>query len=401
MSKTVTIIGAGLGGLSLAIALGNSPFNIVILEQSDSFHPIGAGIQISPNVMPVFQALGLRDKIIDHGSEVKRAFFRDYKSGEAKLSLPLGALCQNHYTHPYLNMHRADLHDILHAKVNEQHIPIHMGAALRRIETTDKAYKLGTDKGTFHTDIIIGADGIHSRVRQAVFNSPPARFTGQCAWRALVPIDGLKAHIFEQNVNNWMGPGAHIVTYPVKQGSLLNIVAVTENAKWQEESWARPDTPDNLRTAFKDWEPTPQTLLERVETCYLWGLFEHAALPHYHKDRIALMGDAAHAMLPFMAQGAAMAIEDAYALAQCLMAMPDDPAAGLAAYDAQRRPRTQAVQKRSTKNAALYHATRFGARHWRDIKFGLGSRFPNLAMNALHPTYGHDVTQEIYKAPSA
>ncbi|HRO12361.1 FAD-dependent monooxygenase, partial [Amaricoccus sp.] len=211
------------------------------------------------------------------------------------------------------------------------------------------------DGGGHDTEIVVAADGVRSGLRVAAgLAAAPARFTGHVAWRGLVPTAGLPAEAAAPVTRVSMGPGRHLVSYPLRGGSLVNIVAVEERRAWAEEGWTTPADPAELRRAFAGWGGTAGALLAAVEDCFLWGLFAHPPLPRWTAGRLALLGDACHPMLPFLAQGATMALEDAWVLAEALDAAAD-PGAGLAAYAAARLPRATRVQRASARNGRIFH----------------------------------------------
>jgi len=203
-------------------------------------------------------------------------------------------------------------------------------------------------------DLLIAADGVRSPTRSAVFDGEPASFTGQVAWRGLVLADKLPAGMFPNAAQVFMGKGRHVVTYPLRGGSVINFVAVVERGNWTEEGWNIPDVPSNLQAAFSGWCPEVETLLSKVDDTFLWGLFNHPVLPRWSKNRVALLGDACHPMLPFLAQGAVMALEDAWVLADSL-ARAEGPRRGLHDYENRRKDRATRVQNGALRNATAYH----------------------------------------------
>jgi salicylate hydroxylase len=239
--------------------------------------------------------------------------------------------------------------------------------------------------------LAIAADGLRSSVRAARFSALPPRFTGHVAWRGTVPADRAPAELMRPAARVTMGAGRHLVTYPLRRGTLVNFVAVEERGEWVEEGWTREDDPAALRGAFAGWDGAAGALLAAVERCFLWGLFDHAPLPRWVDGRLALLGDACHPMLPFLAQGATMALEDAFVLADCLD-LADDPEAGLAAYEAARLPRATRVQRAAARSGRLYHLPPALARPAHAVLRAASMVAPGALAGRFDWIFGRDVT---------
>lgn len=338
MSKHALIIGAGIGGLTAAHALRQTGWTFEIKEQADAFSEVGAGIQLSPNATRILERLGLLEEIRSHAFEPEAATIRDGRSGATYMYAPLKGFCQRAYGAPYLHIYRPDLHSVL-----ARGLDIELGA---RVD--------GYDPSTF----TIGADGLWSRV-QLQMNGPEAPdFTGQVAWRGLVSANADLRALIPAHACVWVGPGQHVVTYYVRP-DLINFVAVTEQSDWREEGWNLAGHVSELRDCFSGWHPAVTELFSACETVQRWALFDRKPLPKWVEGKAVLLGDAAHPTLPFLAQGAALAIEDAWALAAHA---PD-----LAAYERSRKSRTTKLQNWARSNASLYHQTR-----WLDrVKLGI------------------------------
>jgi salicylate hydroxylase len=352
IGQSVTVIGAGVAGLAVARALALRGASVTVLEQADAIREVGAGLQISPNGACVLRALGLWDALQAASVRAAAVALIDGPTGRLVTRLEVGRLRP---AQGYHFAHRADLIDLLRQGAVEAGVTLHLLHTVDAVDLSGPRPVVLTEDGTrLPTALLIGADGLHSRLRLALNGPEQAFFTGQVAWRALVPCDAGAAPVAEVH----MGPGRHLVSYPLRGGTLRNIVAVEERAKWAGESWSLRDDPMDLRLAFAGFSPRVRGWLDQVEDPWLWGLFRHPVAQHWYQTTshgaAAILGDAAHPTLPFLAQGASMALEDAWVLAAAL-ATHDTPAAGLAAYQALRKPRCTRIVAAATGNARAYH----------------------------------------------
>lgn len=334
-ARPVTIVGAGIGGLTAAIALARRGALVTVLERAGALREVGAGIQISPNAARVLDAVGLTAAFHDVSAPNPSVTLRD-DHGREVLRMDMARLRPGA---DFRTIHRARMVELLESAAREQGVTIRLDSPVTELPDVP---------------LLIGADGLHSRVRLALNGPEQPFFTGQAAWRALVPLEPGA----EPGAQVFMGPGRHLVSYPLAQG-LRNIVAVEERRAWTAEGWSQPDDPANLRRAFAGFGGPVPGWLAQVTSCGLWGLHRHSVAARWHDDRRAILGDAAHPTLPFLAQGACMAIEDAWTLAACLDADPDQPRA-LARYQALRRDRCARIVQAANANARNYHLT--GAR---------------------------------------
>lgn len=350
--RGIGIIGGGIGGLAAALALARRGASVEVFETAPALGEVGAGLQISPNGAAVLAALGLGDAAAAAATAPPALELRDFQSGRVVVRLPLGASSLARHGHPYWQMHRADLLGLLAAAAAAAGAVLHLGqrAAVAGEPEAPRIVAAGRERGF---DVVVAADGVRSPTRAAWFGGDGPRFTGHVAWRGLVAADRLPAPWPEATAVR-MAPGRHLVTYRLRGGSVVNFVAVEAREAWAEERWTRPDDPAALRRAFAGGGPAVASLLAAVDETFLWGLFDHPRLARWHRGRVALLGDACHPMLPFLAQGATMALEDAFVLADALEAA-DSPEAGLAAYAARRQPRAGRVQAAAARNAGLYH----------------------------------------------
>jgi 2-polyprenyl-6-methoxyphenol hydroxylase-like FAD-dependent oxidoreductase len=381
----ITIIGAGIGGLATAICLRAQGAEVTVLEQSEAITEVGAGLQISPNGVAVLSALGLEEGLAKNAVRANAVVLRDHaRSGQVlRLDLQRHAADQAFYF-----VHRADLVDLLATAARKAGVQIRLLQMVNFVEDAARPVVNLANGAKHFADLIVGADGLHSRVRAALNVATPPTFTGQVAWRATVP----NAVNLPNEAQVFMGPGRHIVCYPLRGGALVNIVAVQERKTWAAESWSHTDEAENLQIAFADFQRTARTLLEQVETPGLWGLFRHPVANAWHGERLALVGDAAHPTLPFMAQGANMALEDAWVLADCLY-RSETLALALSAYQARRRDRVTRVVNAANGNAWKYHLRFPPVRRTAHMALRMGGFVaPARMVRQFDWIYRHDVT---------
>ncbi|MCE2565209.1 FAD-dependent monooxygenase [Komagataeibacter sp. FNDCF1] len=362
----VAIVGGGIGGLALACALEQRGIGYRLFERSARLGEIGAGVQMTPNAVKVIRALGLLDGLKQVGFLPDSLIGRNWRSGKTLFRTPLRNACEQLYGASFFHVHRADLHELLLSGVQQERITL--GKACQSVEQrADGGVIHFTDGDSFRADLVVGADGIHSAVRNSLFGAQQARFTGHMCWRAVVPFDVMPDFVSPDS-SFWMGPKGHVVTYYVKGGKAVNIVAVLESRDWVEESWNLPSSRDELLAAFHGWHPNIQKLFQRVDTTFKWGLFDRDPMDRWSVGNVTLLGDAAHPMLPFLSQGAAMAIEDGYELARALAA-PVPVSDALQVYEASRRPRTRQVQLESRERGRTYHLASPLEQIMRDVSY--------------------------------
>jgi salicylate hydroxylase len=355
MSKKIVIAGAGIGGLCAALALAKRGFEVAVYEQSRQLGEVGAGLQLSPNAMHVLQTLGLANELKAKAFRPTSAVMRHYQTGNTYFAVPLGDNATQKFGADYLHIHRADLHAVLQHACEELNVSIYLGQAVQSYHQTPQNLTIQIENGKSQdADLLIGADGIKSKVQTCMLGQTPAKFTGQVAWRGVVETSKLPKGLIKPNANLWVGPGKHFVSYYLRGGELVNFVAVQERSDWQQESWNEPGDINELRETFCGWHPEVTELLTATENCFLWALFDRPPLHQWTDQNVALLGDACHPMLPFLAQGAAMAIEDSYALAHCL-ASDNNIQTALKAYQNIRLTRASNIQLGARKNASLYH----------------------------------------------
>ncbi len=389
IGQSVTVIGAGVAGLASATALALRGASVAVLEQADAVSDVGAGIQISPNGAVVLRDLGLQPAVDAASTAARAVALVDGPSGRTVAHLDLARLRPGQRYH---FLHRADLIGLLLTAATEAGVTLRLSAKVATLDLTRaRPAVILTTGERIETPLLVGADGLHSPTRTALNGPETPFFTGQVAWRALIPCDPGAAPVAEVH----MGPGRHLVSYPLRDGSLRNIVAVEERKGWAAEGWSGQDDATNLRRAFAGFAPRVTGWLDQVQSPGLWGLFRHPVAARWTRilpdGAAALLGDAAHPTLPFLAQGAAMGLEDAWVLADAL-ASHDSTAAALAAYQTLRKPRTTRIVAAADANARAYHlsgaARTIGHTGLRTI----GRLAPGLLLSRLDWLYGHDVT---------
>jgi salicylate hydroxylase len=391
----VAIVGAGIGGLAAALALRNCDVEVVVLEQADRLQPVGAGIQLTPNANQALARLGVLDAIVDVAFEPRSLEIVDGQRGRTLLSTQLATRARTRYGQPYLNVHRGDLQSVLldAVKATTSATPELDCRVISVVQNDDTVTVELSDGRAVSADILIGADGVHSAVRQHVVTQhQPARFTGHVAYRMLIPRSALPTNSPPApSVTLWLGPHGHIVSYWVRGGQLYNVVAIIEDSQWKDDGWNITAELSAVRAAFDDWDPRLQALFGAAGDIHKWALLDHPVPPVWSRGRVALLGDACHAMLPYLAQGGAMAIEDAWVLGEVL-ADATDPVAALSCYSQLRVARATRVHGRAARNANMFHRSGRVSRFVRDAKFrGLVFK-PDGYLKQLDWLYGLDVT---------
>ena len=362
--RNIGVVGGGIGGLTAALCLARAGHNVQVFEQTDESVATGAGIQVSPNAARVLHHLGLQDALMTKGFLPKATQMRSWRSGRVISETTLGDVALKRYGAPYYHIHRADLMDMLVSAVSaEPTIRLNVSSKITNFSQDATGVRLVAGEHEHQVDLLIGADGIHSSVRACLWGDQQADFTGNVAWRMLVPVNRLPEGLIAPNATVWWGPGKHFVHYLVKGGDYVNCVCVVEKAEWQAESWVAAGSMSELQADFAGWHDTIQQLLDQTDdgTLFKWGLFDRAPMRTWGIDRVSLLGDACHPTLPFMAQGAAMAIEDAAVLANCF-SNGADVVAALRRYEDLRKARTAGVQRGSRRNATVFHLS--GLKAW-------------------------------------
>src|SRR5690242_16634207 len=354
-SPRVLVAGGGIGGLTAALALLRMGCDVEVFEQAPELKELGAGLQLAANGTRALFALGVGEELKGLSCEAEGKEIRLWNSGERWKLDDLGKVSVERHGHPYLTVYRPDLLGVLERAVRrEKPGASHLGAKCVGFEQTREAVSVRLEDGrAVEADALIGADGVHSRVRQGLFGPDKPEFTGVVAWRGIVPMEALPRHMARMVGSNWVGPGGHVVHYPLRAGKVMNFVGALERADWRVESWSARGTQAELAADFRGWHPAIQAFIGAIEPPYKWALMVRPPLDRWSVGRVTLLGDAAHSMLPFLAQGAVMAIEDGYVLARCLAENPAELA--LQRYEAARRERTRRTVEGSAANIHRFH----------------------------------------------
>ncbi|MFL5108387.1 MAG: FAD-dependent monooxygenase [Xanthobacteraceae bacterium] len=352
----MAIVGGGIGGLTAALALLRRGIDVDVYEQAPELKEVGAGVQISSNGTRVLYALGLQEAVERISSIPTAKEIRLWSTGQTWKLFDLGAISIELYGFPYVLMHRRDLHGILAEAIGGlKPDALHLGMRCIDVAQSDTSVTLRFATGeSAQAPLAIGADGVHSQVRASLFGAGAAQFTGCIAWRGIVPMERLPAQVSRTCGTNWVGAGGHVVHYPLRRGELMNFVGILERTDWQIESWTIRGTTEELANDFRGWHADVHAIIRNIEEPYKWALMVRPPMPHWTKGRITLLGDACHPMLPLLAQGAVMALEDGFVLARCLGTYADH-ATAFAHYEAARRDRTARAVNGSAENAQRFH----------------------------------------------
>ncbi|WP_199434704.1 FAD-dependent monooxygenase [Qaidamihabitans albus] len=384
---SVGVVGGGVGGLSAALSLLRAGFDVHVFERASMLGEVGAGVQVSPNASRVLHRLGLAEELARTGVKPREFHQRRWDDGSTLLRSPLAEPLEATFGFPHYQMHRADLLDALATAVPAEriHLRRRLTSLVDRGDRIEARFAGGT---SVEVDVLVGADGIHSVVRDELFGPEDPHFTGCVAYRGLVPADRLRELALETTAQLWMGPGRHFVHYFVRSRGLVNVVAIVEQDAWTRESWTDRGDIADARAAFDGWHPQVRQILAAVDETFIWALFDRAPLERWSSGRATLLGDACHAMLPFMAQGAAQAIEDGATLAACLAQAGSDVAGALRHYERLRIPRTSRLQALSAANKVRFHLPDGRLQRERDAQMATGTT--DFAFDAVAWIYKHD-----------
>jgi salicylate hydroxylase len=391
----IAIVGGGLGGLAAALFLRQAGFDPIVYEQAVELREVGAGIVVSPNMVRPLRKLGLADKLAAFAVRLEAAWeFRRWQDAKVLSVQPMGQECVRLYGADCYVAHRADLLAMFQQALPQE--VLRLDHRCVGVEQDDSEVRLtfvnrNAARMTVTADVVIGADGIHSAVRRQVAPTEDARFSGLCAFRCLVPAERAPEMALRPVQTLWLGPGRHFVHYPICAGRLVNVVAIVPAGAWRTESWTADGEIADLQAEFQGWDERLHQLIASASSTKRWAMYDRSPLERWTQGRIALLGDAAHAMLPFFAQGAAQAIEDAAVLSTCL-GHSDPPSAPLALqrYEAIRRPRASQIQLMSRGKEVRNHLPDGREQQQRDAELARGELLRDSAW-----LYAYDVEGEL------
>jgi salicylate hydroxylase len=392
--RSVAVVGAGIGGLTAALALIRRGFDVTVYEQSNELREVGAGVQLGPNAMRVYAALGLDELIAGFSCFPNAHIVHSGKSGAALATTQMRGVYEAQYGIGFYAMLRADLQNALAAQLPPG--VLQLGRKCTSFANGPDAVTLHfADGSTAEHDVVAGCDGIHSAIRECMLGKDAPRFTGTVAYRGVLDAAGVPADLLTSDINVFIGPHASFVYYHVRRGELVNWVCLAEETSWQQESWSAEASFAEATRAYEGWCPVVDALVSRTEHIYKWALFDRDPLTRWVDGRVALLGDSAHPMMPYLAQGGCMAIEDGIVLANALANAPEVPEKALRAYQAARLPRASRVQLMSRKVARVNQTPSLPARLARNLRMAW--------QKLLHPAehtykiewiYGFDVTRQ-------
>mgnify|MGYP001167878390 CR=1 FL=1 len=381
-SKQIVVVGAGIGGLTTALCLKHFGIDASVYERSNDVTTAGAGIQLSPNANKVFSRIGVFDEVLALSRRCQGVRVFDYKSNS---QLALFDYMKFKGDAAFFFCHRADLVGILYEACKKSNIPVHFNKKLEKIKNGEVIF---SDGSVSSADIVVGADGLHSNVRKAVIGEVTPIFTRQIAWRSIVP-NSINQDDFSHVT---LAPKRHLVSYPINDGSQLNLVLIKEQNEWQPDGWKHPEDPKVVKENFKDFSGETAKIIASIESVYKWGLFRYPMKKNWYNDRVILVGDAAHPTLPFLAQGAAMAIEDSFVLASKISKFQNLSVA-FNEFQRERLPRVRRIISASAKNAHTFHLSNVISRLLFHFFLRLLTKFlPHLLVKRFDWIYDHNVT---------
>jgi salicylate hydroxylase len=394
----VLVVGGGIGGITCMLALRQRGVDAQLFEQAAAFGQVGAGIQVSSNAARILLKLGLGPALKKVATYPEARDYRGWDTGERLYYTQLGQKAEAHFGSPYYAAHRAELLDVLLSELNEY--GVRLGSRVECVDQDDKGVTLTLADGTTaQGDILVGADGIHSTVRAQLLGKESPRYTGNVAWRGLVPAERVAHLNLGSVVGVWMGPNRSIVQYYVSAGRTFNWIGISRSPQPARESWLAEGKIEDALSEYVGWHSTIRTIIAATPKVLRQALYDREPLPDWQVGRIVLLGDAAHPMLPFYAQGGAQSIEDAYVLAGCIAEGQDRPLAALARFVKMRLPRTAWMQGLARREEELYQSNDAATIKARNERMRV-SRTPETATfpPEQEQLYGYDADTELRKS---
>jgi salicylate hydroxylase len=393
----VLIAGGGIGGITAMLALRQRGIDVQLFEQAAAFGQVGAGLQVSSNAARILLKIGLGEALKRVATYPEGRDYRGWDTGERLYYTPLGQKAEAHFGSPYYAAHRAELLDVLLSGLGEQ--GYRLGSRVERVDQDQTSVSLTFADGSMaQGDILIGADGIHSTVRAQLFGKELPRYTGNVAWRGLVPAERVAQLDLGSVVGVWMGPNRSIVQYYVSAGKTFNWIGISRSAQPAQESWLAEGRTEDALAEYDGWHSTIRTIIAETPKVLRQALYDREPLPDWQVGRVVLMGDAAHPMMPFYAQGGAQSIEDAYVLAGCIAEAQDRPLDALARFVGMRQPRTAWMQGLARREEELYQMNDTAAIRARNDRMR-NNRIPETATfpPEQERLYGYDAEIELRK----
>ena len=357
MQSRVLVAGGGIAGLCLALALSRKGIPCVVFERNSFKDTTGTGIQLSPNATSLLFMAGLEKPLLSKARISTDIFTRHWRTGRDSSRIPLATLVEEHCSSPYLQILRSELVDVLVNFIrNDPHVELRENENVESFNQWESGASVRSNGAKFNGSLVAGADGARSTIRRTIGQMPDPPFSNWCAWRTTISVDS--SDMVTKRTTVWCGPRSHIVTYPVDELGQINCVFITRSSRQLDEAWSQQGALADLQSHFEGWHKDVFDLLDRIDEprLFRWGLFRHDKLSGgWTKGRCTLIGDACHCVLPFLAQGAALAIEDAFTLADCLEEHTTDVPKALRTYEKARLPRTSSIQRRSAYMGHVYH----------------------------------------------
>ncbi|GER23308.1 salicylate hydroxylase [Zafaria cholistanensis] len=386
----VAVVGGGIGGLAAAAFLGRSGHRVTVFEQAPALGEVGAGLVVAPNAVRLLRRLGVMDQLQTRAVRLEAGWeFRRWSDGTVLSVEDLASRCAELYGEDTYVLHRADLLSAIRSAVPDE--ALRLGSHVDSVEQDADGVRLTLGDGTtHHADVLLGADGVHSLVRGIVAAPTPAEYSGMCAFRALVPADKAPDFARRPAQTLWIGPDHHLVHYPISGGEYVNVVAFAPAGEFTRESWSATAELEELLVEFKGWDPRLEELIKAADRPGRWALLDRKPLDRWTHGRITLLGDAAHPMFPFFAQGAAQAIEDAAVFAGCLTKHADEPELALKTYESLRIERTTRLQEMSHARKDINHLPDGPEQQARDAQLADGD-----ALTKASWIYSYDPAREL------